>query len=273
VQLGGKNPVFVTAKCNLRIAAAKIVDAKFANVGQFCVSPDHVLVQRGVDVDAFKAEIAACLRRFYGEDPQQSAAYSRIVNERHWARCQAMVGAAHGGETVTQPPRSEPEAVAALADEADLYVPPCVVFDPAPSSALLTEEIFGPALAVLTERSEMVRSEYNGFGTLADMVRFTRQVGCTTGAPLALYILCDTETSEGRAERDYIISHTRSGGVCVNDFQLQMLNENLPFGGLGDSGFGNYHGQWGIRAFQHERAVLGLESTEFNERRYPRAPL
>lgn len=134
-------------------------------------------------------------------------------------------------------------------DEADLYIPPTVIVNPTNDKCqLLTEEVFGPVLPVI---------QY-------DDLEAVLAHESTLPHPLALYIF-----SADDAEVQHIIASSRSGGVCVNDCITQMLAENLPFGGLGESGYGNYRGEWGFRTFSHERAVMEFDATDFNEHRIP----
>ena len=136
-------------------------------------------------------------------------------------------------------------------DEADLYIPPTVVLNPTnPDCQLLKEEVFGPVLPVVQydDLDEVLRKE------------------AALPHPLALYVF-----SADAAEVDRIVRASRSGGVCVNDCITHMLAENLPFGGIGESGYGNYRGEWGFRTFSHERAVMQFDAADFNPARIPQS--
>jgi len=228
LELGGKNPVFVTKTANLQSCAHKLVQRKFMNVGQWCVSPDHVYVEAGVDVVHFKQELTRAVLREFSEEPQNCPGYSRVVSSHHFDRISRLLEQdAHGGEVLV--------GGLATADRADLFIPPTIIFNPKLGSSLRDEEIFGPVLPVIecTSLDEALAQTHEG------------------GDPLAAYIFSSSEE-----EIQYIMAGMRSGGVCINDCVVQMQNETLPFGGRDCSGFGNYHGLWGFKAFSHERAVM-----------------
>lgn len=232
LELGGKNPVFVTKSANLRNCAQKLVRGKFMNVGQWCVSPDHVFLESGVDVARFKEELADAVLIEFGEEPQKCLNYSRIVSSHHFDRVARLLPQeAHNGEVLV--------GGLATADREDLFIPPTIIFNPKPGSGLRDEEIFGPVLPFIECDSldEALAQTHEG----AD--------------PLAAYIFSSSEE-----EIQYIMAGMRSGGVCINDCVVQMQNETLPFGGRDGSGFGNYHGLWGLKAFSHERAVMRFAS-------------
>eukprot|EP00937_MAST-01D_sp_MAST-1D-sp2_P001884 g1884.t1 len=247
MELGGKNPVYITRHANLETAVLKLVDTKFQNVGQFCVSPDHVYLDARVDVAEFERLLQAAVRRYFGADPQKSALYSRVINTAHHRRLAGYRDAAdHGGRNLLEGAGWEGGRDP---DEADLYIPPTVVLNPANEQcALLTEEVFGPVLPVVQyqDLDAVLRKE------------------AALPSPLALYVF-----SADEAEVRKIVASSRSGGVCVNDCITHMLAENLPFGGIGESGYGNYRGEWGFRTFSHERAVMEFDAADFNEARAP----
>jgi len=221
LELGGKCPAIVCADANVEQAAKRIAWGKFMNAGQTCVAPDFVLVQRGARERLVTALIKS-LREFYGADPRQSADYGRIVNARHFARLMNYLGdgkIAHGG----------------VPDANDLFLAPTILTDVPPDSTVMQEEIFGPILPVLQ------------FDRLDDALALLR--GRPT--PLALYLFTSDRAAEARS-----LSETRSGGVCVNDVVSHMIGAGLPFGGLGESGMGAYHGRAGFETFSHRRAVL-----------------
>ena len=247
MELGGKNPVYITRNANLETAVLKLVDTKFQNVGQFCVSPDHVYLDAAIDVEEFARLVKSAVARHFGVDPQQSKHYSRVINAAHHRRLVAYRDTAnHGGRNLLEGTGGQ------TPDEADLYIPPTVVLNPTnPKALLLTEEVFGPVLPVV---------QYN------DLDEVLRREAALPN-PLALYIF-----SADDAEVQKIMDSSRSGGVCVNDCITQMLAENLPFGGIGASGYGNYRGEWGFRTFSHERAVMEFDAADFNEARIPPPP-
>jgi aldehyde dehydrogenase (NAD+) len=244
MELGGKNPVYVTRNANLENAVLKLVDNKFQNVGQFCVSPDHVYLDSSIDVAEFERLVKEAVGRYFGDDPQKSKNYSRVINASHHRRLVSYRDAAdHGGRNLLEGTGGQ------VPDEADLYIPPTIVLNPSNDKCLLlTEEVFGPVLPIIQydDLDEVLRKE------------------AALPNPLALYIFSGDD-----AEVQKIVTASRSGGVCVNDCITQMLAENLPFGGIGASGFGSYRGDWGFRLFSHERSVMEFDAADFNEARVP----
>lgn len=228
LELGGKSPCIVAADAPVETTARRIVWGKFMNAGQTCVAPDFVLAHRDVAarlVDAMKS----ALREFYGDDPQQSADYGRIINRRHFERLAALLD---GGRH----------------DAADLYLAPTILQDVSWDSPVMKEEIFGPILPVMVydEIDEVLRK-------LRDMP-----------PPLALYLF-----TNDRAMTEKVLAGTRSGGVCVNDTISHIIGRDLPFGGVGDSGMGACHGRAGFECFSHQRAVMRRSSGMDPDFRYP----
>ena len=221
LELGGKCPAIVCADAPVELAARRIAWGKFLNSGQTCVAPDFVLVERSVR-DSFVAALKKSLREFYGDNPNQSEDYGRIVSRRHFDRLVKFLGDGkiiHGGTH----------------DVKDLFIAPTILTDVSPNSSVMQEEIFGPILPVL---------EYERLDDALALLQ-------TRPTPLALYVFTasrDTETQ--------ILDKARSGGVCVNDVVSHMMVTGLPFGGLGESGIGSYHGRSGFEAFTHQRAVM-----------------
>ncbi|MCU0749994.1 MAG: aldehyde dehydrogenase family protein [Akkermansiaceae bacterium] len=234
LELGGKSPCIVAADAPIETTARRIVWGKFMNAGQTCVAPDHVLVDARVHdalIDALKKSIAA----FYGPDPQKSADYGRIVNRRHFDRLTAYLTEAD-------------VAAGGRHDAEDLFIEPTILINPKDGAALLEEEIFGPILPVIAFQ--------NIDQVIADLNRGP--------APLALYLF-----SNDAALQEKVVRGTRSGGVCINDTISHILARDLPFGGLGESGMGQYHGKASFDAFTHRRAVM-KRSTAFDPNfRYP----
>ena len=234
LELGGKCPAIVCADVDVELAAKRIAWGKFMNAGQTCVAPDFVLVQRGVR-ETFVVALRKSLREFYGEDASQSADYGRIVNARHFER---LVNYLRDGKV----------AYGGAYDAKDLFIAPTIVQDVSPDGPVMQEEIFGPILPVLE------------FSQLGDALAALR--GRPT--PLALYVF-----SNDRATQARVLADTRSGGVCVNDVVSHMIGTGLPFGGLGESGLGAYHGRAGFDAFSHPRAVLRRATWLDTPFRYP----
>jgi aldehyde dehydrogenase (NAD+) len=221
LELGGKCPAIVCADAPIELAARRIAWGKFMNAGQTCVAPDFVLVERSVR-DAFVAALQKSLREFYGADPSQSKDYGRIVNKRHFDR---LVNYLRDGKVI----------YGGTHDAKDLFIAPTILTDVSMESAVMQEEIFGPLLPVLE------------FAKLDDALALLRP----RTTPLALYVFTRDRGVEAR-----VLAETRSGGACVNDVVFQMVGTGLPFGGLGESGMGAYHGRVGFEAFTHQRAVL-----------------
>ena len=221
LELGGRSPCIVCADAPMETAARRIVWGKFLNAGQTCVAPDHVWVERRAEAALLEA-LQRAIRGFFGDDPQQSADYGRIIHRRHFERLRALLAAgkiAHGGRH----------------DAADLFIEPTLLTQLPPDAALLREEIFGPILPVLP------------FDRLDDVLAGLRG----EPPPLALYLFTRSRVIERK-----VLAATRSGGVCLNDTISHILGRDLPFGGLGESGMGAYHGRAGFDAFSHRRAVL-----------------
>jgi acyl-CoA reductase-like NAD-dependent aldehyde dehydrogenase len=226
LELGGKNPVVVAADANIPIAARKIVDGRFKNAGQFCVAPDHVLCDESVKAELVK-EMKLAVEEFFTANPKECTSYSRIVNQRHTRRVQKMLQEDHGGSVVA----------GGEVDISARYVAPTLVLEPKKTSAMMTEEIFGPILPIVGVQSLPVAIEFIN----------------SRPRSLALYVF-----SGNKATTDFVIDKTHSGGACINDVIVHMLNEDLPFGGNGASGHGSYHGIYGFRAFSHEKAVMTM---------------
>ena len=221
LELGGKSPTIVDSSANIRVSARRIAWAKYVNAGQTCVAPDYVLVHSSV-ADKLVAELGECIASFYGKDPQQSKDYARVVSPRHFARLNGLLAsgkAAFGGVT----------------DEATRYIAPTVLVDVAADSAVMQEEIFGPLLPVISVNS------------VGEAVSFVND----RPHPLALYVF-----AEDSQVADEVIAKTTSGGVTVNGTIMHMTGPHLPFGGVGESGMGAYHGQAGVDIFQHLKPVL-----------------
>jgi aldehyde dehydrogenase (NAD+) len=222
LELGGKSPCIVDKDVDLDVVARRIAWGKFYNAGQTCIAPDYVLVHEAVR-EPFFDKIRASLREFYGEDPQKSPDYGRIVNGRHHQRLARLLPGS--GEPVTR----------VELDEADRYFSPTVLRDVPTDSAVMADEIFGPILPVLSYREA------------DEVVSFVNE----RPKPLALYVF-----SENAAFQSKMLDGTSSGGATVNHVWLHFGVPGLPFGGVGESGMGAYHGQYSFDTFTHRKAVL-----------------
>ncbi len=234
LELGGKCPCLVCADAPLDLAARRIAWGKFMNAGQTCVAPDFVLVDRHVR-EGFQQSLKKAIREFYGEDPQKSPDYGRIINRKHLDRLTGYLGAgqiAHGGQH----------------DAGDLYLAPTILTEVPHDAPVMQEEIFGPILPVLE------------FNTLDDALALLRD----RPTPLALYLF-----THERATQERVLDTTRSGGVCLNDTVTHMVGQEMPFGGLGESGLGAYHGKASFDGFTHYRSVLRRSMAFDPKLRYP----
>ncbi|MFP3906565.1 MAG: aldehyde dehydrogenase family protein [Acidimicrobiales bacterium] len=224
LELGGKSPAIVDRSAKLDVTARRIVLGKFINAGQTCIAPDHVLVDESIE-DELIDQIAKVVTEFYGDDPQTSGDYGRIINDRHLRRLQGLLDGGGFDEIV----------VGGDVDAADRYVAPTVLRGVAPDAPVMGEEIFGPILPVLPVDS------------IDDAVRFVNE----GPKPLALYMFGEDDELV-----DQVVHETSSGGVCTNHTLMQFGVHDLPFGGVGESGFGAYHGKAGFDTFSHHKSVL-----------------
>jgi aldehyde dehydrogenase (NAD+) len=221
LELGGKSPCIVDADIQVEYTAKRITWGKFINAGQTCIAPDYLLVNRQVKSDLLKA-IKQSIQEFYGDDPAKSPDYSRIINQRQLAR---LAGLLTEGELVT----------GGEVNAADRYIAPTVIDGISWDSLVMKDEIFGPILPVL---------EYDDLGDAIAQINARPK-------PLALYIF-----SKDKAKQERVLRETSSGGVCINDTVMQVAMTSLPFGGVGDSGIGSYHGKASFDTFSHYKSVL-----------------
>lgn len=221
LELGGKSPAIVTDDADINLAARRITWGKYLNAGQTCIAPDYVLVDRKV-ADRFTDAVTAAIAEFYGPDPKASPDYARIVNDTHLRRLEKYLD---DGDVVT----------GGHVDPDDQYLAPTVLRGVAEGSAVMTDEIFGPVLPIVE------------FDSVADAIGRVN----TGDKPLALYVF-----SRSRATVDRVLGSTSSGGACVNHVIYQVTAPQLPFGGVGPSGMGAYHGRSGFDTFSHQRSVM-----------------
>lgn len=220
LELGGKSPCIVDADANIDIAARRIAWGKSLNAGQTCVAPDYLLIHHSCKekfIGAFKRE----LHKLHGEDIKKSRHYARIVSDKAFERLTGYLREADivvGGES----------------DASERYIAPTLIDNVSPAAAIMQEEIFGPLLPIVT------------FDKQSEVIEFVR----SKEKPLALYYF-------GKKSDGYkILRHTSSGGACINDTVMHIANENIPFGGVGNSGLGQYHGEESFKAFSHIRSVV-----------------
>jgi len=219
LELGGKSPAIVTKHANLQIAAKRIVWGKFINAGQTCIAPDYVYVHEDVK-EQFLQHIKEYLDSFdYKED---SAHYTRIINEKHFDRLTNLIDSSevvYGGRT--------------LRDKR--FIAPTVLDNITWNDSIMEEEIFGPLLPVLSFKS----------------IDDTFHEITSREKPLAAYLF-----SDDKSEQHAFLNNVSFGGGCINDTLMHISNKNLPFGGVGNSGMGNYHSKYGFDAFSHSKAIL-----------------
>ncbi|NBM17380.1 aldehyde dehydrogenase family protein [Streptomyces sp. GC420] len=223
LELGGKSPVFVDRDADLAVVAARLAHTKFANAGQTCVAPDYVLTDP-VTADALEAALITAIRNLFGTDPAASDAYGRIVNERHFDRVVALLDS---GRTVT----------GGQHDRAAKYIAPTVLADVLPDAPVMREEIFGPVLPIVT-----VPGLDEAIGFINDRDK-----------PLALYVFTENGTTRRR-----LAAETSSGALNFGLPISHLAVPGLPFGGVGPSGTGSYHGHYSLVTFSHRRAVLDV---------------
>lgn len=221
LELGGKSPCIVTKNSNLDAAAKRIVWGKFFNAGQTCIAPDYILVHESVE-NALLQKMKDAVTAFLGTDIKKSPDYGRIIHARHFARLVSFIkdgDLIFGGNT----------------DEKELYIEPTILRNVSPDSRIMSEEIFGPILPVLT------------FKELEEAITFIND----REKPLSLYVF-----SNDSDEQEEVLGRTSSGGACVNDVVAHIACPDMPFGGVGESGMGAYHGRTSFEAFSHQKAVL-----------------
>lgn len=221
LELGGKSPVIVDAAADLRLAARRILWGKTVNAGQTCVAPDYVLADNRIK-PALLRQMERQLRWLWGENPLERPEYPRIVNEKHFQRLMGLLAGEHA-------------ALGGTCDAAGLRIAPTVLDQAAPDSPVMQEEIFGPILPVL------------GYDTLEEAMAFV----AARPHPLALYLF-----TEDRAVVRRVMNGLSYGGGCVNDTLMHLTSHKLPFGGVGDSGMGQYHGKAGFDTFTHYKSVV-----------------
>jgi aldehyde dehydrogenase (NAD+) len=221
LELGGKSPVVVDKSANITVAARRIAWGKWLNAGQTCIAPDYILVDNSVKAKLIDG-IADAIKDFYGDDPKTSDSYGRIVSDRHFTRLNTLMS----GGTV---------AVGGDTDATQRYISPTVLDNVDLSSQLMNEEIFGPLLPVI------------GVDSVDNAITHIN----SNPHPLALYVF-----AENKNVISHVVNSTTAGGVTVNGTLMHITNPNLPFGGVGESGMGAYHGKSGVRIFQHMKPVL-----------------
>nr|WP_314834493.1 aldehyde dehydrogenase [uncultured Flavobacterium sp.] len=221
LELGGKNPCIIDETANLKLAAKRIVWGKFINAGQTCIAPDYILIQKDMK-SHFIAYLKTEITKAYGENPALSPDFARIINTKNWLRLANLIEeekVIFGGQT----------------DIENNYIAPTLIEENDMESLLMKEEIFGPLLPILSyEKEEDIKTIISKFEK-----------------PLALYVF-----SENKRFSEKIIKQYSFGGGCINDTVVHFSNKRLPFGGVGHSGIGAYHGRLSFDTFSHKKSIV-----------------
>lgn len=221
LECGGKSPCYIDESADLNLAARRIIWGKMANAGQTCVAPDYILCTKEIR-DKILQHMEDVLQEFYGQDPKESKSFGRIINNRHFNRLVKLLDQSKvkiGGKT----------------DEDSNYISPTIMIDVKPEDPVMQEEIFGPILPFVTIQNQQ------------EAIDFINE----REKPLALYVFASKTTLF-----DDFKFNTTSGSYAFNEVLMQISYECLPFGGVGNSGLGNYHGHYSFETFSHQRSVL-----------------
>ena len=232
LELGGKSPAFVTEKADLQIAAKRIVWGKFINAGQTCVAPDYLYVAENIKAKFLKVLIEEIKKRNYTDNVDH---YCKIINERNFDRLEKMIDrekVVFGGET----------------NREKRYISPTVLDNVTWEDSVMQEEIFGPILPILTYKN----------------LETAMQTVVEGEKPLSAYLF-----SNDAKEQELFTEKLSFGGGCINDTLMHLSNDRLPFGGVGNSGIGHYHGKFGFIAFSHQKAILKKSNYLEPELKYP----
>ncbi len=221
LELGGKSPCIIDDSANLKQAARRIIWGKLINAGQTCIAPDYVLIPQHM-LSEFASLAHLEIKKMYGENVLHNPEYPKIINQIHYNRLSALLTCASAGEM----PRT---------DASLLKIEPAILNNPAAESPVMQEEIFGPILPLVP------------YETMKDAIAFVR----ARPKPLALYIF-----SSSNKNQQMLIRQLSAGGICINDTIMHFTNARLPFGGVGNSGMGSYHGKHSFDAFSHYKPVL-----------------
>ena len=221
LELGGKSPCIVEADANIKVAAKRIAFAKFSNAGQMCVAPDYVLVHESKKEELI-TEFKKALAGFFGDDAATSYEYGRIINEKQFDR---LTGYLQQGKIVS----------GGKTDKSKLYIEPTILENVSLDSAIMKEEIFGPILPVIP----------------FDNMEKAKSIIDRNPNPLAFYVF----TSDKAREKNWLTS-VPFGGGCINNTALHLTNQDLPFGGRGFSGSGQYHGRYSFDTFSHKKSIM-----------------
>ena len=221
LELGGKSPCIVDSKINLKLAAKRIIWGKLINAGQTCIAPDYILVNKEVK-DKLISELKLAIINFYGNDASLSKDYPRIINESNVIRLSTLIDNTkilYGGKYNVK----------------DCYFEPTLIDNVSINSPIMSQEIFGPILPIMT---------YDNIDEAIDIVQSKEK-------PLALYFFSNCKQKQNR-----ILNEVSCGGVTINDTIMHFANNKLPFGGIGNSGIGKYHGKYSFLTFSNQKPVV-----------------
>ena len=221
LELGGKNPCIIDETANLKLAAKRIVWGKFLNAGQTCIAPDYLLVSKKIK-DPFVELLKTEILNAYGENPETSPDFPRIINKKNWKRLSSLL-------------EKETILTGGQTNSKDFYLAPTLIDEPKLDSLVMKDEIFGPILPILSYKND---SELHAVISGYDK-------------PLSLFVFTDNKSFAEKIIRDYSF-----GGGCINDTVIHFANSRLPFGGVGNSGIGAYHGKKSFDTFSHHKAIL-----------------
>ncbi|MDD4002021.1 MAG: aldehyde dehydrogenase [Bacteroidales bacterium] len=234
LELGGKSPCIIDKDANIEISAKRVCFGKFLNAGQTCIAPDYLFVHKDIK-EKFVEKLIESIHQFFSQDIINSKDYGRIINQVHFQRLKRMLEDGKilfGGDN----------------NEELKYISPTLIEDISPNSDLLSQEIFGPILPIIS------------FENIDKLVQELRR----KPKPLALYVF-----SQSRKTQQKVISNISSGGVCINDTIMHIVPHGLPFGGVGNSGIGSYHSKKSFDTFSHQKSVLDRKTWLDVPLRYP----
>ncbi len=237
LELGGKSPVILGRSANMEKAAMRIMNGKTLNAGQICLAPDYAFVPKD-SVDSFVGHTKSAISKLYPSGLKDNVDYTSVVNQRHYDRLQAYLEDARekGADVIEINPADEN-----FSQQPHHKMPPTLVLNPTDDMAVMQDEIFGPIMPV------------KSYVETREAVEYINQ----NDRPLGLYYF-----GEDAAEQSYILDHTTAGGVTLNDVIFHIGQEDLPFGGVGPSGMGSYHGVHGFREFSHAKSVYRQTGSE-----------
>lgn len=228
LELGGKSPVIVHKDANIEIAAKRIAWGKFINTGQTCVAPDYIYVHSDIE-EELKRALKKVINQFYSNDPKNSIDYGRIINERNFNRLIDLIN-------------KDKTYIGGEYDIKELYISPTILENVSWEDKVMEDEIFGPILPIM---------KYESLGEIIQVIN-------TRAKPLALYLF-----SENKSTQEKVLNEISFGGGCINDTISHLISPKVPFGGVGNSGMGLYHGKYSFDTFSHKKSIL-KKSTKFD---------